>query len=73
MQVKAIFESVKAGLPANAPLPQFAGQALLMKGLLRRIERSWDSLQVGQQGPSLLTNCPPAGLGKFINVCALWG
>lgn len=45
--MKDLFEAVKVRLPANAALPQCAGQALLMKGMLRRIQHTWDSLQVG--------------------------
>lgn len=51
-QVKDLFDQVKGELPVAVPLPESSGQALVMKGLLRRIERTWDSLQVG-----LLAGC----------------
>ena len=43
--VKRLFEGVKAELPPQgAPLPAHAGQVLLLRGLLRRIQRTWDHL-----------------------------
>ncbi len=45
-QVKELFEAAKVKLPVGALLPQSAGQVLMMKGLLKRIQHTWDSLQV---------------------------
>ena len=40
-----LFEGVKDELPPQgAPLPVHAGRVLLLRGLLRRIERTWDHL-----------------------------
>lgn len=43
--VKGMFEVVKMELPAGLALPSQAGRAVLLRGLLRRIERTWDGLQ----------------------------
>ena len=52
---KALFECVKAALPPGfLPLPPCAGKVLLARGLLRRIERTWEHLVA--LGPLL----PPA-------------
>ncbi len=42
--VKRAFESIKAELPAHTALPQHAGRVAMMRGLLRRIGRTWDHL-----------------------------
>ncbi|GAB4820450.1 hypothetical protein N2152v2_007496 [Parachlorella kessleri] len=44
-QVKDLFESIKLKLPPASPIAEQAGQALLIVGLLKRIDTTWDSLQ----------------------------
>ncbi|KAL4458111.1 hypothetical protein ABPG75_012976 [Micractinium tetrahymenae] len=42
--VKRAFEGIKAELPLRMALPQHAGRVAVLRGLLRRIERTWDHL-----------------------------
>ena len=51
--VKQLFDVHKAELPRGALLPSHAGRAALLRGLLLRIEGSWDHLQ------ALAPNLPP--------------
>lgn len=42
--VKRAFEGIKAEPPLCAALPQHAGRVAMLRGLLRRLERTWDHL-----------------------------
>lgn len=44
--VKKQFDLVRRTQPNSPVLPQYAGQALAAATLLKRLERTWDALQV---------------------------